>query len=333
MQAWIKFTSLSDKGGSMTTVPGTGKTPSPSPEEAFGILGDDTRIRILQTLGTADGPLAFSELFDRIEYDDSSNFGYHLEKLVGHFVEKTDDGYALAQPGRRVVEAVLSGAVTDDPVLDRTAIDRPCPFCRTDVEVAYRQEHVSLHCPDCFGLQDRPDVAGSDGVEFGNLGHLLLPPAGVRNRAPADVLRAAEIWTATEMQSVFLGVCRRCSGAVKYDVEVCDGHELTAGICDACGQRFGAHFSATCTNCIFQMEAPMVTYLGPHPQMKRFLMDHDIEPFSSEAFVFHTGAVEETRLIREPFEATYTFSLATEQLSMTVNDVPSVTDVTRRETG
>jgi len=315
----------------MTTTSGAGKTPSPSPEEAFGVLGDDTRVRILQTLGTADGPLAFSELFGRIEYGDSSNFDYHLRKLVGHFVEKTEHGYALAQPGRRVVEAVLSGAVTEDPVLDRTVIERPCPFCATNVEIAYRDEHVSLHCPDCSGFQDRPDVADSDRAEFGNLGHLLLPPAGVRNRAPADVLRAAEIWTATEMQSVFLGVCRRCSGAVEYDVEICGAHELEAGLCDACGHRFGATFYASCTNCIFEMNAPIVTYLGPHPRMKRFLMDHDVEPFSSEAFILHTGAVEETDLTREPFTATYTFSLGTEQLSMTVDDAPSVIDVTRRE--
>ena len=315
----------------MTTVEGTGETSSPAPEEAFSVLGDETRVRILQTLGTAGNPLAFSELFDRIEYDDSSNFGYHLEKLVGHFVEKTDDGYALAQPGRQVVEAVLSGAITGDIVVDRTEIDRPCPFCEANVEVAYRAEHVSLHCPECFGwFRDPPDGADRDSVEFGNLGQLLLPPAGVRNRSPSDVLRAAEIWTATEMQSVFLGVCRRCSGAVEYDVEVCESHELGAGLCEACGRRFGATFSATCTNCIFHIHAPIVTYLAVHPQMKRFLMDHDVEPFSSEAFVLHTGAVEETRLTREPFEATYTFSLATEQLSMTVNDDPSVIDVTRR---
>lgn len=315
----------------MTTVPGTGEPPSLSPEAAFGVLGDETRVRILHALGGTEGALAFSELFDRIEYKDSSNFSYHLEKLVGHFVEKTDDGYTLAQPGRRVVEAVLSGAVTDNPVVERTAIDRPCPFCQTNVEIAYRQEHVSLHCPDCYGYQTRRDDTDEYGSVFGNLGHLLLPPAGVRNRTPEEVLRAAEVWTATEMQSLYLGVCRRCSGAVTYDVEVCDAHELTDGLCGACGHRFGAQFSATCSNCIFQMIAPMVTYLGPHPQMKRFLMDHDIEPFSSEAFIFHTGSVEETRLTHEPFKATYSFSLANEQLSMTVNDTPAVISVKRRE--
>lgn len=315
----------------MPSEPGVEETSSPSPEEAFGVLGDDTRLRILQSLGRAEGALAFSDLFSRIDYDDSSNFDYHLQKLVGHFVEKTDDEYTLAQPGQRIVEAVLSGAVTDDPVLERTTIDRPCPFCRTNVEIAYREEHVSLHCSNCSGFQSRAAGADRDGIEFGNLGHLLLPPAGVRNRAPADVLRAAEVWTATEMQSVYLGVCRRCSGVIEYDVEVCDAHERTDGLCDACGQRFGARFSAMCLNCIFQMETPMVTYLAPHPEMKRFLMDHGIEPFSSEAFIFHTSAVEETRLTREPFEATYTFSLATEELSMTVDDAPSVINVSRRE--
>lgn len=315
----------------MSPVPGTGGSVTPSPEEAFGVLGDATRVRILQTLGTARGPLAFSELFDRIEYGDSSNFSYHLEKLVGHFVEKTNDGYTLAQPGQRVVEAVLSGAVTDAPVLNRTAIDRPCPFCTTKVEIAYRNEHVSLHCPDCLGFQDESNVTDSDSVAFGNLGHLLLPPAGVRNRPPAEVLRAAEIWTATEMQSVFLGVCRRCSGGVEHEIGVCEAHQPTDGLCEACGQRFGAQFLATCTNCIFRIEAPVATYLGPHPQMKRFLMDHGIEPFSSEAFILHTGAIEETQLRSEPFEATYTFSVATEQLSMTVDDAPSVIDVTRRD--
>ncbi len=314
----------------MTTI--QEETPAPSPEEAFSVLGDETRVRILQTLGRAGSPLAFSELFDRIEYDDSSNFGYHLEKLVGHFVEKTDDGYVLAQPGRRVVEAVLSGAVTGDIVVGRTKIDRPCPFCTANVEVAYRVEHVSLHCPECSGwFRDPPDGADRDSVEFGNLGQLLLPPAGVRNRSPQDVLRAAEVWTATEMQSVYLDVCRRCSGAVEYEVDVCEDHELTAGLCDACGRRFGAKFSASCTNCIFNINAPIVTYLAFHPQMKRFLLDHDIEPFSSEAFILHTGAVEETRITHDPLRATYTFALDTEQLSMTVNGAPSVVEVTRQE--
>ncbi|MFB6206666.1 MAG: ArsR/SmtB family transcription factor, partial [Haloglomus sp.] len=84
-----------------------------SPDEAFGVLGNETRIQILQTLGEADGPLSFTELRDRVGIRQGSQFNYHLDKLVGHFVRKTDDGYELRLAGRRVIYAVLSEAVTE----------------------------------------------------------------------------------------------------------------------------------------------------------------------------------------------------------------------------
>ena len=45
-----------------------------APDEAFTIVGNETRIQILQTLGEADEPLVFSELYDRVEYDTTANF-------------------------------------------------------------------------------------------------------------------------------------------------------------------------------------------------------------------------------------------------------------------
>lgn len=94
--------------GYMATDTGPGGSTALSPGEAFAVQGDETRLQILQTLGEADDPLAFSELFDRVEYDDTANFNYHLGKLEIHFVHKTGDGYALRNAGGRVVEAILS---------------------------------------------------------------------------------------------------------------------------------------------------------------------------------------------------------------------------------
>lgn len=37
-----------------------------SPDDAFTVVGNDTRMEILQTLGEADQPLSFSELRERI---------------------------------------------------------------------------------------------------------------------------------------------------------------------------------------------------------------------------------------------------------------------------
>lgn len=92
-------------------------------------MGDETRLRILRALGEAEEPLAFSELYRRVDYDDTANFNYHLEILEGHFVRKTDDGYSLRHTGRRIVEAILSGTVTGDPVLEWTPVETPCFLC------------------------------------------------------------------------------------------------------------------------------------------------------------------------------------------------------------
>jgi len=122
-----------------------------SPDDAFAVLGNETRVGILQALGGADEPVSFSELRDRVGMRDTGQFNYHLDKLVGHFVRRSDEGYALRRAGERVVEAVLSGAVTDAPVLKPTVVDHPCPLCGAPVEVTFREERVEMYCTECPG--------------------------------------------------------------------------------------------------------------------------------------------------------------------------------------
>jgi hypothetical protein len=104
---------------------GDGDSERLSPDDAFATLGNETRLGILQTLGRAGEDLSFSVLRDRVGVEDSGQFNYHLEQLVGHFVRKTEDGYQLRRAGRRVVEAVLSGAVTDAPTWTGRGSRRP----------------------------------------------------------------------------------------------------------------------------------------------------------------------------------------------------------------
>lgn len=303
--------------------------PTRAPDEAFAVLGDETRLRILRELGETGEPLAFSELFDRIDYSDSSNFGYHLDKLVGEFVHKTDDGYDLREAGSRVVEAVLSGVVTDEPVLEPTPVDRPCPFCSDPVEVAFQEERVVLHCPHCPGMFEESESEENGFDDYGNLGVLFLPPRGVHSREPGEVLRAAEIWTATELQAVAEGVCRRCSAPIKHSTEACADHDPAGGQCEACGHRFGSRFTATCTTCPFEVWAPLVTPLAGQAEVKGFLIDHGIDPISSEAFVFMKAAVEETIRSTDPVEVRFTLTADGDSLGVTVGEELSIVDVTR----
>lgn len=94
-----------------------------SPDEAFGVLGNGTRIQILQELGETNEPLSFTELRDRLGIRQGGRFNDHLEQIVGYFAGKTHAGYVLGQPGRRIVQAVLSGAVTNNPDFEYTGID------------------------------------------------------------------------------------------------------------------------------------------------------------------------------------------------------------------
>lgn len=300
-----------------------------SPEEAFAVLGDETRLAILQTLGNADDQLAYSELFARVEYDDSSNFHYHLNKLLGHFIDKTDDGYVLQQAGRRVVEAILSGAVTRDPVLEPTTVDKRCPVCSGSIEMAFHQEQVKLHCPECDGIVSESRLEGDRFGRFGNQGFIPLPPAGVQRRTATEVVHAAELWVFTNMWAAAKGICPRCSATVEHSVVVCETHDATDGRCDECGIRFEANVRITCTNCLFDESIYIPAYLVVHIELRGFMIEHGIDPASPEGFDFPLAAVDEMVLSHDPFEARYTFTADDDTLALTVNADLSVIDATR----
>lgn len=313
----------------MSTESTQGEAAGLSADAAFSVLGDETRLEILKRLGEADQPLSFSELFERVDYDDSSNFNYHLEKLVGHFVHQTEDGYFLGQPGRHVVQAVMSGAVTDIPLQEPTLVDTPCPFCSAEIEIAYQEERVEKHCPECSGLEERPMSDGGGLSESGNLGHLLLPPAGLEGRTPEETLRAAEIWTAKETIAVVRGVCPQCSGMLNQSVTVCENHEASDGRCGECGKRFATRFSADCSKCIFSMQAPLVTYLAGQNELIEFMMEQGINPLSPEAFHYPMATGKERVISIDPVEVCFTFTGNGDSLAITIDETPSIVNVNR----
>ncbi len=71
----------------------------------FDLLSDETRLAIVRALAESrcDDPgrpaLTFSELRERVGARDAGRFNYHLGKLRGVLVEKTDAGYRLTPRG------------------------------------------------------------------------------------------------------------------------------------------------------------------------------------------------------------------------------------------
>lgn len=303
-----------------------------SPDEAFAALGHETRLTIVRVLGEAGEALSFSDLYERIEYDDESNFNYHLQRLTGHFVERTAEGYALKRRGRRVVKAVLSGAMTENPVIERTSVETPCFLCGGDgMEVSYREETVGVYCAECGGKRNGTSVAMErvDETSTDVVGKVGLPPAGVHNRTPTEVLRVGELWSGRMAHALARDVCPDCSAPVEHSVTVCPDHEPASGRCGACGQRSAITVSSRCNNCIRDQRYNLSALLLAETDVMAFMIDHDIDPLVPRAF--HHSALDETVLSTDPFEGRFTFTADGDTLSLVVNEDLSVVDVTRTE--
>lgn len=307
----------------MTRDADTTDTSTLSPDDAFGVLGDETRLDILRALGDADDPLSFSALYDRVETRDSGGFNYHLERLTGHFVHKSESGYTLRRAGRRVIEAVLSGALTDDPTLARTRIDQSCWRCGAPIEIGWRAGSMEMFCTECPGrFRKHHGTERSDSLTLeGYLGRLPLPPAGLQDRTPEEALRAAWTWGNLEMLSMASRICPRCSATLDHDVTVCEDHDPTEGLCSSCKGRYAAGITFVCTNCVFEAGGGFAVALLDDTDLLSFITSHGFNPISPESLrplnEVH-GDYDEEILSVDPFEARFTFSIGDDTLTLTV---------------
>lgn len=315
----------------MTIGGGTGGESGLPPNEAFAVLGHETRIRILRTLGEADGPLSFTELRDRLGIRQGGQFNYHLEKVVGHFVSKMDEGYRLDTAGRRVVEAVLSGAVTESPVVARTRIDWPCELCGAPVEVAYEQERVERYCTECAGTYGEP-TRPAQSTEHGYLGAFSLPTAGFPGRSPLELQQAAAVWGHLEVLMAIVGVCPRCSARVEYSLRVCEEHDTTDERCDRCDNRHAVWLTLDCPNCIYDLRTAVGGMLVVETELQEFLAARGLNLLSPSSR--YPGVVwdfEEEVLGTDPLRARYTFTVDRDAISLTIDEELDVVDVTTSE--
>ena len=302
-----------------------------SPDEAFATLGNETRVRILRVLGEAEEPLSFTELRDRVGIRQGGQFNYHLEKVVGHFVSKTDEGYRLDTAGRRVVEAVLSGAVTESPVVARTRIDWPCELCGAPVEMVYEQERVERYCTECAGTYGEP-TRPAQSTEYGYLGAFSLPTAGFSGRSPLELQQAAAVWGHLEVLMAVVGVCPRCSARVEYSLRVCEAHDATDGRCDQCDNRHAVWLTLDCPNCIYDLRGAVGGMLVVHTELQAFLAARGLNLLSPSSR--YPGVVwdfDEEVLGTDPLSARYTFTVDGDAISLTVGEELDVVDVTTSE--
>lgn len=175
--------------------------PELAPEEAFLLLADETRVRILTELATAwvqdwPGGLGFSELRERVDVADSGRFNYHLDKLVGRFVDRREDRYKVNFDGLRVYRAIVAGTFTERPVVESFPTGEDCYDCGAELSARFGGDMFVVECPDC----------GAKAAE------VALPPRGLEGRSSTERLRAAAWWGRSSRELLARGVCPWCSG-------------------------------------------------------------------------------------------------------------------------
>lgn len=240
-------------------------------DEAFATLGHETRLDVLRALWEAGEPRSFAELRERVAPDDTGNFSYHLGKLAGHFIRKTEDGYALRFAGEQVVRAVLTGTITADPTVPPAATDERCCFCDAPVEMAYRGEVIAVRCTECGGVTGREHPPGT-------YMHYEFPPAGLIDRTRESAIDAAHVHYDAKLAPMTKGVCPECAGPIAVTHDVCDDHATgVSGLCQSCDTRYEVWSVFECEHCRYRRRSVMWFAALAHPAVVSFLHEHGLD--------------------------------------------------------
>lgn len=281
--------------------------------EAFSILADPTRIAILRAFAEAmdqfepgaDEPtmpvLSFSEVYERVDLDSTSQLSYHLKTLDGTYLRQTDEGWRFTFAGESIVRFLLSGAYAGHDEFERTEVDGRCLYCDAEALRAVVDDLVLFwECTDC---EQR-------------MGSFPVTPVQVRNRGAESLLSS----TKTRMTSCFWrfreNVCDRCGGTVDvefHDLSEGDDHDkwLATGNCRQCGRS---------------INGPLTVWFSNHPASVAFHWEHGVDVLS---FGFHEMTERlmngDWRTSRAgPGEYVLTYGVDDAELHLTIDDCLSV---------
>lgn len=221
-----------------------------SPDRAFWLLGDETRMAIINGVWESpDDTVSFTELRARVGNPDSGQFNYHINKLTGHYLGKTDEGYSLTQAGREVIRAVLAGIFTEQPATSPSRIDAGCVECGSAL-IARFDEYGIVECPDC----------GSTVMwnEF--------PPAGLTGRTTEAFARAFDRWVQTRFTLAMDGICPNCASQMTAEI-----HESGDGDDD---ELYTQH---RCQSCKYEARIPVFGHAIRHPAVISFYHEAGVD--------------------------------------------------------
>lgn len=280
--------------------------------DAISALGNRTRLEILLALVEAEREqqeqwltMSFTELYDAVDIESTSQFSYHLEQLLGWFIAETPAGYRLTYGGDKIVRTLRSGLYESTHAFDDVDVDGRCVFCRNRSLVAtVDEERFVVRCRDC----ETPLLVD------------LLPRSQTRNRSPAAVVDSVgyRIWSSFTL--VRGSVCPECYGAVETVVDSHDHDDFAAYT-----------FKHTCHECRFTIHLPLEVTAAFHPAAVGFFWDHGISVLDTPLWEFFEFIVAETMTTdvanTDPLDATFEITFDDETLRLAIDDSFQVTPI------
>jgi len=242
--------------------------------DVFGLLSDETRLDVLRAVAVAqsetggDGPahLAFSDLYDRVDVDNTAKLSYHLGELTGTFLRKTEAGYAFTHAGEQLVRFVLAENYRQPPDFGPVETDGRCLHCGAESLYAERQaQFFFVRCADC----ERPAFA------------FRIRPAQVDARSGDALVDSVIREQAGDFLKMRAGVCPDCGGRVESTVAAAADEPVAESVPVSVVAR------AECPQCLRFMGVPLTHAVAYHPAAISFHWEHGLDVLGTGFWEFH----------------------------------------------
>ena len=286
-----------------------------SADEIFGLLSDEIRLDILQTVARAQNEkkqtgiasLSFSDIYDRVEVDNTSKLSYHLGELTGTFLRKHDDGYAFTHAGEQMVRFVLAENYRQPSDIGPIETQGGCQFCgETTVRAVLEDQYFMMYCTEC----DR----GANAYR--------VRPAQVRERSGEDLIEAVIREQAADLLKTRRGVCPDCAGRIETEV------------LDAADIPFPEERPVTfitlseCRDCLRFLSLPLPAAAAYHPESISFHWEHGVDILGTGVWEFnrylHDGRWSSERADTNPEEYCVELRRNTSSLRLFLDEGASV---------
>jgi ribosomal protein S27E len=245
---------------------------------------------------------------------DSGQFNYHLDRLVGTFVDRDEDGYGITTAGAQLVGAVLAGQYTKNVESDPVDVGTACPDCGTPLRGVFDGGYGQVRCEHC----DRCIIS------------LPVPPGAFEDYLREEWPFVAERWATRQFEMAAAGFCPVCHGPMTSRLEPDFERIEEFDIPDA----FAAVELSECERCGETMYSNAEASVVTHPAVVAFHHDHGVDVAATPIRELDWAVEPRSEVVGdEPLRVESRIELGDERLAVVLDESGDVVETCRSTSG